>query len=260
MTAAPAWSEAELSAVEDAGLNASAPPQQRWVDGWLVRLSPGKAKRARCVNALAAGRRPLDDKLAEVEQDFRAASLPMVLRITPFTAPPSLDADLDARGFVAFDPTRVLVARLAAMALHESLPPGLALQRAGAQDYADIVGGLRGSSVAQRRAHAQRLLQSPVPYDGFVLRRGADVLACGQTAREGRHVGLYDVFTAPAARNQGLSRTLCAQLLRQAAAEGASVAYLQVDGDNAPALRVYRRLGFDDAYGYHYRARDPALA
>jgi hypothetical protein len=40
-------------AVEDAGLNASAPPQQLWLDGWLVRLCPGKAKRARCVNALA---------------------------------------------------------------------------------------------------------------------------------------------------------------------------------------------------------------
>jgi len=44
-----------LSRVEDAGLNASAPPQQRWIDGWLVRFSPGKAKRARCVNAVAPG-------------------------------------------------------------------------------------------------------------------------------------------------------------------------------------------------------------
>ncbi len=39
--------ETLLSRIEDAGINASAPPQQRWVDGWLVRCSPGKAKRAR---------------------------------------------------------------------------------------------------------------------------------------------------------------------------------------------------------------------
>ena len=39
--------EALLSRVEDAGINASAPPQQRWLDGWLLRFSPGKAKRAR---------------------------------------------------------------------------------------------------------------------------------------------------------------------------------------------------------------------
>ena len=51
----------ELSRIEDAGLNASAPPQQLWLDGWLVRFSPGKAKRARCINAVAVGRMPIAD-------------------------------------------------------------------------------------------------------------------------------------------------------------------------------------------------------
>jgi ribosomal protein S18 acetylase RimI-like enzyme len=68
------------------------------------------------------------------------------------------------------------------------------------------------------------------------------------------------VFTAPAARNQGLSRALCAELLRRAAAEGAQTAYLQVDSSNSPALAVYRRLGFVDGYHYHYRAADPTRA
>ena len=55
----PVFDPLLLSRIEDAGLNASAPPQQRWLDGWLVRLSPGKAKRARCIHAVAVGRRPL---------------------------------------------------------------------------------------------------------------------------------------------------------------------------------------------------------
>jgi hypothetical protein len=52
-----------LSRIEDAGINASAPPQQRWLDGWLLRFSPGKAKRARCVQAVADGRLPLAERL-----------------------------------------------------------------------------------------------------------------------------------------------------------------------------------------------------
>jgi hypothetical protein len=40
------FDETLLRRVEDAGLNASAPPQQLWMHGWLVRFSPGKAKRA----------------------------------------------------------------------------------------------------------------------------------------------------------------------------------------------------------------------
>lgn len=255
-----AWSATRLSRVEDAGLNASAPPQQRWVDGWLVRLCPGKAKRARCINALAVGRLPLVERLALVEADFRAVGLPLVLRITPFTQPGSLDEDLDALGLHRFDPTHVLVADLSALPAVAGLPPGLDLHLEGPQPYAATVGALRGSPVDQQLAHAERLATSPVPYQGWVLRRGADVLACGQTAREGEQVGLYDVFTAPAARGQGLSTALCAELLRRARGDGARSAYLQVDVANAPALKVYRRLGFVHGYDYHYRARDPAAA
>jgi ribosomal protein S18 acetylase RimI-like enzyme len=67
-------------------------------------------------------------------------------------------------------------------------------------------------------------------------------------------VGLYDVFTAPQARGQGLARKLCASLLVQAREEGARAAYLQVEAGNAAARAVYQRLGFVDAYPYHYRS------
>jgi len=250
----------ELSRIEDAGLNASAPPQQLWLDGWLVRFSAGKAKRARCINAVAVGRMPVADKLAQAAAVFRDAGLPMVVRLTPFSQPAGLDGMLAALGLQRFDDTLVLAARMASMDLTASLPAGLHLQAAGPADYAGIVGALRESPPEQQRAHAERLAASPVPYRGWVLQRDGEVLACGQYAREGTMVGLYDVFTAPTARNQGLSYALCAELLRRAATEGAHTAYLQVDGGNSPALAVYRRLGFGDGYHYHYRSADPDLA
>ena len=67
----PAFDADLLSRIEDAGLNASAPPQQRWLDGWLVRVSPGKAKRARCINAVAEGRLPLDHKLERAAELYQ---------------------------------------------------------------------------------------------------------------------------------------------------------------------------------------------
>lgn len=259
MSAAPLPAD-RLSQIEDAGLNASAPPQQLWMDGWLVRLSPGKAKRARCINAVAAGRLPLADKLARAQALFDDAGLPLVVRVTPFSQPVGFDQALAAAGLQHFDDTLVLAAELAHMALAGTLPPDARFEPVDGAVYARAVGQLRGSPAAQQQAHAERLAASPVTYRGWVLRSGGEVLACGQFAREGTLVGLYDIFTAPAARNQGLSRAVCAALLRQAAAEGARTAYLQVDEANAPALAVYRRLGFGVGYRYHYRAPDPALA
>src|ERR1043165_9243463 len=67
---------------EQAGLDASAPPQQADIDGWLIRLSPGKAKRSRCINALRAGTLPLDELLARCQHAYDAAGLPLAVRVT----------------------------------------------------------------------------------------------------------------------------------------------------------------------------------
>lgn len=253
-------SEDFLARIEDAALNASAPPQQLWLDGWFLRLCPGKAKRARSVNAVAAGRLPLADKLARAASAYREAQLPMVVRITPFTRPTELDTVLADRGWLRFDDTRVMVAADLRGLDARPLPAACQLVPADAATYAEVVGRLRGSSAAQRQGHAQRLALSPVPYQGWLLQRDDQLLACAQFAREGELVGLYDVFTAASARGQGLAQALCGELLLRAVAQGARIGYLQVEAHNAPAQAVYRKLGFVDGYRYHYRAEDPAAA
>lgn len=244
-----------LSRIEDAGLNASALTQQRWLDGWLLRLSPGKARRSRCVNALAVGRQPLADKLAAAGEAFAEAGLPLLVRITRFTQPADLDDQLAALGYTVLDPTRVMVGPGLCAGPLAPLPPGLCLEPMEAVPFAQTVGALRGSSPGDCAGHAHRLLHSPVPYRGYVLRGAAssEVLACGQFAREGRFVGLYDVFTHAQTRGRGLASLLCERLLCISAKEGGTVAYLQVAADNHAARRIYERLGFVDGYGYHYR-------
>jgi len=250
----PAFDATLLSRVEDAGLNASAPPQQRWLDGWLVRFSPGKAKRARCVNAVAPGRLPIESKLALCRPIYAAAGLPLVLRVTPFSAPADIDSRLDALGFERHDETRVMV--LGSLDDLRTVDTGAArIEQIPLRTFAETIGRFRGSTLAEREAHAQRLAESPVPFSAYVM-LDADrrAVACGQVALEAPLAGLYDVFTEEGERGRGLASLLCLRLLQEARRHGADAAYLQVDAANEPARRVYRRLGFEDAYSYHYRA------
>lgn len=246
-----------LHRLEEASLNASAPPQQLLIDGWLVRFCPGKAKRARSVNAISAGRLPVAEKLALCQRVYDGAELPLFIRITPFSEPSGLDAELEARGLRKIDDTRVMVCADPARHIASELPAGMSLQRVGLDAFAQTVGGLRGSSLAQRQAHAQRLANSPVPFSAAVLKRDGEIVGCGQVAIEGDMVGLYDIFTAPAARGQGVAGVLCRQLLADAISRGAKTAYLQVDANNTPARALYHRMGFIDAYAYHYRTTHP---
>lgn len=243
---------------ETAGLNATSPPQESRIEGWLIRLSPGQAKRARCINALEAGTLTVDELLARSARSFHAAGLPLVVRITPFTQPPDLDARLAAKGWPSYDAAEVLVRPQLDDVMGWPLPGGQVLHAVDALEFARQMGELKGSSELEIQAQAERQSQSRVPYQGFWLRRntirGWELLACGQIAQEGDWVGLYDIYTPEAFRGQGHARHLCLALLQQACSQGARRAYLQVGEHNAAALALYRGLGFLSAYRYHFRS------
>ena len=242
-----------LSRIEDAGLNASAPPEQRWLDGWLVRYSAGKAKRARCINAVALGRTSVADKLAECSALYAQTKLPLLVRITPFSQPADLDAQLADLGMPKIGDTRVMVCASLAALTTPAVPKDVHIHRADPVEFAQTVGEFRGSPSSQRIAQAKRSAESPMEFTAFVLKNTAgEALACGQFAIESEFVGLYDVFTSPAHRSRGLAKMLCEHMLTIARDTGCRVAYLQVEVDNHAARRIYNRLGFSDAYGYHY--------
>jgi GNAT superfamily N-acetyltransferase len=255
----PAFAPGLLSRIEDAGINASAPREQLWIDGWLVRFSPGKAKRARCVQAVAAGRLPLDERLERCYSVYAAAGLRPYFRITPFSQPAGLDEQLTARGMERIDDTRVMVTSIESGPAI-SLEPDEArtptrFRPTDGEAFAEWVGGQRGSPPEARVAHAERIRQSPVRHRAlFIVDNAGTPVAGGQVVVEGELAGLYDIFSTEAMRGRGLGRALCRRLLQLAAAEGVRVAYLQVEASNASARRVYERLGFADAYAYHSRS------
>lgn len=252
LAAPPPALDALARRAEEAGLNAAAAPHQAQIDGWLLRLSPGKAKRSRCVNALASGSLPLDQLIDRCRLSFEQAGLPLILRLTPFSQPADLDRQLAGLGWHAFDAADVMVLA----SLRPFIDP-TGLLPMSPSDYAALIGGLRGSSEQEILGHAVRLSQAPIPHQGFRMEQDGTLLSCGQLAVDGDIAGLFDIFTPVDGRGQGHGQRLCAALLAEAARQGATSAYLQVGADNDAAQRLYRRLGFQRAYRYHYRSDDP---
>ncbi|HZZ93112.1 MAG TPA: GNAT family N-acetyltransferase [Usitatibacter sp.] len=240
----------ELRRLEELGLNSSTPPGQLLYDGWLLRLQPGKAKRARSVNAVYPSTLPIEAKIDHCERVYRARSLPAIFRITPFSQPPMLDAILEARGYGRFDETSVQAAAIDPRSLADAHADALALP-----EWVDAVGELRGSPVPHRASHLARLQSAPLEMRALALRDAQGIAATGLAIVEDGHAGLFDIITREDARGRGFARRLVASLLRAGAELGARHAYLQVQQDNEPAKRLYDSFGFSKRYTYWYRGR-----
>lgn len=255
-TTMTAYCDVALRRIEERALNVTASARQLIYDGWLLRLMPGKTKRARSINASLGSSLPLADKISYCEATYAQAGLPTIFRLTPFDRPVGLDAALAARGYVGFDETLVQVATIAPprddepTSTWEVTTPPLSA-------FATAVAAIRESPRALRDEHEARLRATPVGWRGFVALRDGLPVAAGQLAFEDSAVvGLFDVVTAPAARNAGAATALCRAMLAWAWTRGTATAYLQVTADNHAALALYRKLGFAEGYRYHYRARD----
>ncbi len=238
----------DLRRLEELGLNSSAPPGQLLYDGWLLRLLPGQAKRARSVNAVYPSTRPLAEKVAYCEALYARHQLPPIFRITPFSEPADLDARLQALGYPRFDTTAVEAARIDPTQLKPTHGELLALP-----EWVQAVGELRGSSTLYRSSHLERLRSVLLPMRALILRQGDAAVATGLTIVEDGWAGLFDIVTAPTARRQGLGHLVVQGLLRSAWDIGARNAYLQVGADNLPARALYAQYGFTERYQYWYR-------
>lgn len=240
--------------VEEACLNGWPALRQVWFDGWLLRFSEGHTRRSNSLTPLAPGRRDLRDKLAYCEALYAWAGLPLIFRV-PTMAETGLDAALDALGYAAEDETCVIYRDLGG-SLPEREDAGL-VEGMPSEAWLDAHARFTGNAASGHSVQRKILEALAVPAV-FAAARTADgrIASVAFGAVHDRIVCLNLVATDPGLRRQGLSRRTVSAVLAWAQEAGAAAACLPVVASNAPAVALYRQLGFDtELYGYHYRRR-----
>jgi GNAT superfamily N-acetyltransferase len=146
-------------------------------------------------------------------------------------------------------------ARPIAAVLPDSEPQSLFLGHGWVPESTDADTVFEVASVASlARSLAPSDLPVDLEEDGNLVTARIGDRARGVAALDGDWVGFRSIEVAPEHRRQGLGVAVMTSLVEASAERGATTAYLQVLGDNDPALALYDGLGFVEHHRYRYLA------
>jgi ribosomal protein S18 acetylase RimI-like enzyme len=244
--------DSHLHRLEEIFLNSMTPPEQLLYDGWLVRFARGDVRRSRSVNILNPSRLPLEDKLDYCTMLYGEKQMTPVYRLTSLGVEPELEALLAKRDYARHSESIVMAMRLEAPLGAE--PEGMRFEAVDSEGFSRFCAALQDWPDEVRTAFARRLRFSPMPQHRLVAySEDDDVVGTAMSMREDDWVGLFNVYVEPSQRGKGIATALCSYLLEQGRQWGSARAWLAVEADNEAAVRLYRGIGFEEAYRYWYR-------
>lgn len=237
--------------IEKAGFRSWPALEESEADGIVLRYSNGFTKRANSANLL----RKLDtafEKLASRYEDyFQRKNLPCIFRIPSFTENQAFDSYLDEKGYRYLD--RSLVLR---KPLGGSNFENVNITALSSREWMKAYCRINDIGFGEHITHLEMLDRIEDTTLFAVLKQGKKELACGLGVMSNGLFGLFDIATKKSARNKGFGTKLITGMLHWAVEHGASSSYLQVVADNKPAIKLYKKIGYEHCYEYWYRIRD----
>jgi GNAT superfamily N-acetyltransferase len=225
--------------------------EQERLGNWLMRAAGGYTGRANSVLPVGDPGIPLTSALTAVSAWYDARGLPPQIQV-PLPAQAELDTALADLGWTAGPPVDVMVTDVARLSM-TSRPAASTLIDVRTVPDAAWLAAFRYGDRPLPAELTQMMTNAEHPV--FVSAREADgaTVAIARGALTPQWLGITAVEVVAHRRRQGLGHQVIGALAEYAAALSTRHVYLQVAQDNAPALGLYRQLGFARHHSYHYR-------
>lgn len=240
-----------VQTLEEMSLNAMPALATMHVGGWAVRFAAGVTGRANSATAIRPNAAPVAVVAPLVEAAAKKRGIVPRVRLTPL-APAGGAEWLKAAGWHAADETLTQTAALPVLEPAQGVALEPISDEAWRAAYARAAGRF-GPAEQDVLGRVHRAIVPPVAFARVV--ENGRMVAHGYAVAERGWVSLHEIGVQAHARRRGLARRVVAALLAWGAEHGAERVWLQVAADNAPAIALYRTLGFTSAYAYVYWLR-----
>ena len=247
--------QSQIIELEQVASNAWVAEENARFGGWLLRANGGVTRRANSVLPIGPPPPPLDDAIEKVISFYKDRSLIPRFQMTEASKPIELDRDLSERGFKVGLQVEVHTAAINHLVQTEPAIDVLVSNNIS-DGWMSVYSESSGYDVSSMETR-EELLKRTAQTKGYALARiGRELAGVGFGVVEGKWLGLFNIAVHPSMRGRGVAIAVNTALAKWGHNLGAKSAYLQVETENLPALKLYEKLGFQYAYAYWYRKLD----
>ena len=237
---------------EEVALNVRPSPIEIHYEGWLIRASGGPVRRTNSICPTRHRSKDFVPILDAAEAIFRSLQRPSIVKVISIAD--EADDLLERRGYAKEGESKVLFSE-SNPASSESTSVEVS---AGGPDRTWIdawskIGKHSSRDSVAAFSRSMEVIVLPKAFAAYRLAGQIVAIAYGIIHRD--VLGVDAVATMPEHRGYGYARQVVSSLQDWARHQGVQSACLSVLADNAAALALYRRCGFNrHLYSYHYRA------
>lgn len=243
----------EVTLFQEISTNAWPAMNSIFLNGWIVRLGDGYTRRANSVLPLRYFGKKIDDDIKIIEKLYNQNNLPSVFQIPDYCEPRNLKEILLKLNYHEVDESILMaseISKLKEIPINDSFSYSLEIDFSEKffSNFSRLTN--RPTSITLKNQNIIKRIQFNKAF-AFASNQEEIVGIClGVLERE--YIGIYDMIVSPEYRRQGIGQALLSKLILWGKNNGASTAYLQVQGDNSGAIALYKKIGLTDRYHYRY--------
>ena len=225
--------------------------------GWLVRVSEGVTKRANSVMPISYHGVDLEKDISIVYKLYKDNNLPLIFQIPDYFEPLNLIEYLRNSEFLMTDETIVMSIEIE----QDNISPNedrfdvviehdvdvkwyQALKRLTDIDSSKLEGFKKIISRTSNEKITCSVMKDNLPI-GIVL-----------GVIEGPYIGIFDLVVHSDYRRQGIGEFIMQMMLSYAQKNKLQTMYLQVEANNLSAIKLYKKLNFQERYRYRYLVKE----
>ncbi|MFW9921862.1 MAG: GNAT family N-acetyltransferase [Candidatus Thorarchaeota archaeon] len=245
----------ELEVIQFQEISSNAWPAMNFIllNGWTIRVGDGYTRRANSVLPVKYCGTDIHMDILSVENLYQKFNLPSIFQIPDYCEPTNLKQLLLDRGYEEHDESLLMSQEISHLySIEENNSYEYSIDVGSSDEWFINFGRLTNRTHDKMIKNQNIVNRIPFQKAFAFARNDNEIVGLGLGVLERNFIGIYDMIVSSDYRRQGIGQSLIFYLIEWGKSHGATIAYLQVQGDNSGAIALYKKIGFIDRYHYRY--------